>query len=347
MKLFTTLTMLLIVTTFQSANAQSAHRSAERANGERILGGTEVASKNGPWTLRLKIKKDYAGVENARVDYCGASLVSPRTVDGYEVSWPAQDPKAQWAITAAHCILEEDGTTVDAGEIEVTAGVLDLNNAASGERRKVNMIVPHPHYRSTSKGLENDIALLKLNSSPDVDKLPFYKRSSIALPRIGDVWWINKPYLATYAQGWGATAEGASAGSQQLLEVRMPLVDRKTCTTAFEAFGSTVGQDMICAGFQSGGFDSCQGDSGGPLLFRPMPNSNINLEHNFSNAVLLGVVSWGKGCGRQDLFGIYSSAAYHLDWLDFTFLTYSNCVAGAGGNGEVCQAPTLAAQEDF
>lgn len=54
---------------------------------------------------------------------------------------------------------------------------------------------------------------------------------------------------------------------------------------------------MICAGYAKGGKDSCQGDSGGPL---------VN-----SDDVLIGIVSWGIGCAKQNYPGIYTNVAEH------------------------------------
>ena len=49
---------------------------------------------------------------------------------------------------------------------------------------------------------------------------------------------------------------------------------------------------MICGGEQN--LDTCQGDSGGPLV--------ANIDGKFT---LVGVTSWGKGCGGANSPGVY------------------------------------------
>ena len=67
-------------------------------------------------------------------------------------------------------------------------------------------------------------------------------------------------------------------------------------------YTAKINKRMICAA--SEGKDACQGDSGGPLIC----NSN-------GNPVLVGVVSWGQGCGEQQYPGVYTRVTPILDWI--------------------------------
>ena len=82
-----------------------------------------------------------------------------------------------------------------------------------------------------------------------------------------------------------------------LQKVTIPVVDDETC---FMEFGGLMRNNMVCAGEE--GKDSCSGDSGGPLA-------------EDGSLVLVGVTSWGQGCGRPNKPGVYTEVAYFIDWI--------------------------------
>lgn len=51
--------------------------------------------------------------------------------------------------------------------------------------------------------------------------------------------------------------------------------------------------------------DTCQGDSGGPLMMFTQKNQ----------WVLVGLVSFGDGCARQNNSGVYTRVAVYKDWI--------------------------------
>ena len=53
-----------------------------------------------------------------------------------------------------------------------------------------------------------------------------------------------------------------------------------------------------------GGKDSCRGDSGGPLI---VSNHDI--------AIIYGIVSFGDGCGKPKLPGVYTRVTSYLEWI--------------------------------
>ncbi|WP_282127116.1 S1 family peptidase [Roseobacter litoralis] len=286
----------------EEAFAQSG--AAQRSANERIVGGEEAVLGDAPWAVRLNITRGGSKF------ICGASLVSPEPLPNGVVDWRSNVSGARWAITAAHCVDNTEGTAfVDPENIEAITGRIDLADSASGEVREVIAVMGHPDFDRAN--LSNDLALLVLNEATK-DLAPV-RRASIRLPNTQDTIWLGRPYLALMAQGWGRVGETMPT-TAKLRQVRVPQVDYETCATAYGLHGYSIEPGMICAGFFSGGFDSCSGDSGGPLVLRP--SNNVPLSLNLQHPVLVGAVSWGKGCARQDLYGIYTSLAFFRSWLD-------------------------------
>ncbi|TWW60306.1 Granzyme A [Takifugu flavidus] len=97
------------------------------------------------------------------------------------------------------------------------------------------------------------------------------------------------PYMAL-------TNEAVKKMSNVLMSVNVTVVDRKKCSKYYSP-KPVITKAMICAGSENK--DACQGDSGGPLL---------------CNGALVGVTSFGRGCGRVP--GVYAYITEeHLRWI--------------------------------
>uniref|UniRef100_A0A8C3QIV4 Peptidase S1 domain-containing protein n=1 Tax=Cyanoderma ruficeps TaxID=181631 RepID=A0A8C3QIV4_9PASS len=108
--------------------------------------------------------------------------------------------------------------------------------------------------------------------------------------------------------GWGFPAWQRPTGteswrklSERLQQAEVQLIDKRSCNLA--AYHGDVTDRMLCAGLPQGGVDTCQGDSGGPLLYSG--------EH----WQVVGIVSWGQGCGTPSTPGVYTSVRAYLDWI--------------------------------
>ena len=71
------------------------------------------------------------------------------------------------------------------------------------------------------------------------------------------------------------------------------------------AYKGLVEEAMIPAGYATGKKDSCQGDSGGPFTIMGAD----------AKPILAGVISWGNGCARPNLYGLYANVAFAYPWI--------------------------------
>jgi len=162
----------------------------------------------------------------------------------------------------------------------------------------VRSVVVHPRYNSGSN--RNDIALLKVNDDFDCVERRLYPA---CLPTRGETYAGWQRGLVT---GWGRTSENGGPLSTTLLKAKVPIQSDQDCNNAYN--GAIDYASMICAGKE--GIDACQGDSGGPLV------AQDNEHHGWA---LVGIVSWGIGCARRGLFGVYAEVSLYLPWIADNF----------------------------
>lgn len=185
-------------------------------------------------------------------------------------------------LTAAHCLGREVlGTPPEQlRDLKVVTGRTDLL-ADGGAEIPVRDVRVNPDYDDVSN--TGDFAVLTLSE-------PLPAGSVLTMAAEGDP--AYRPGTEAVVYGWGDTS-GAGDYATSLHGARVRVLADALCEQAYP--GSEEGQyraeTMVCAGDQDGGRDACQGDSGGPLVAR---------------GKLIGLVSWGSGCGRPDSPGVYT-----------------------------------------
>jgi hypothetical protein len=191
-------------------------------------------------------------------------------------------------LSASHCA--PDGIDSYVGEtVWVGALRFDGNDDAVGVR--VAEQYNHPGYNQND---ENDFMLLRLESPVNIQG-PVLELSN----NPSDIQ-AGTPLTVL---GLGVTSAETEADPEQLMDVQVNAISDSQCENAY---GSDVFlESMFCAGASVDGKDSCWGDSGGPL---------VKIEGNIHK--LVGVVSWGEGCGQAQFPGVYSRVPnYGYHWV--------------------------------
>ncbi|KAF5902904.1 vitamin K-dependent protein C-like [Clarias magur] len=106
----------------------------------------------------------------------------------------------------------------------------------------------------------------------------------------------------TVVTGWGSEREGAAPNTSPLKHINVPIVEPSECSRYMV---NNLTQNVLCAGNIGDIKDACTGDSGGPMM---------TLYRN--TWFLVGLVSWGEGCGHTDKLGIYTKVSNYMEWID-------------------------------
>ncbi|MEA2479126.1 MAG: hypothetical protein QOJ07_1048 [Thermoleophilaceae bacterium] len=213
-----------------------------------------------------------------------------------------------WVMTAAHCVVH-DGSVSSAGDILMAFGRTNIQDN-TGEVIGAAQVIPHESYNTPDSA--NDVALIRLSSPSSQPVLP------IVGPNDSGLW---APGTTAFIAGWGTLVEGGDA-PDYISAAMVPIRSDSDCNSELgPPFDS---QTMLCAGYEQGGVDTCQGDSGGPLIVS-----------DNGAAVAAGVVSWGPGCARPHLPGVYTriGAASLNSWIRARLPNGGSYSAGSNGPG--------------
>ncbi|XP_008769018.1 serine protease 52 isoform X2 [Rattus norvegicus] len=193
-----------------------------------------------------------------------------------------------WVLSASHCFDQ-----INNANLEIRHGRDDLSTK-NVKHEKVDKLILHPKFDDWL--LDNDIALLLLKSplNLSINGIPICT-SELSDLRIWKNCWVT---------GWGITnVSGVKVQTTKLQKVQVDLFRWDWCGYVLPL----LTKNMLCAGTPDGGMDACQGDSGGALV--------CNKKRNINTWYQVGIVSWGVGCGKKNLPGVYTKVSPYLKWI--------------------------------
>lgn len=251
-----------------------------------ILGGALVPPNGGEFVAAL-----FQDAEGEFGYICGGAFVAENIV-----------------LTAAHCSLsavELEGQhqvvmgPIDPALVRVARRPASLAAVSAPDLLEVESVHVHPDFDPITRN--NDIAVWKLVSASPGKTLEI--GSVLKTKQVAD----SESIVRTF--GYGSTSPGSSQTSDVLRRANVPAVPVAECRSLlYDALGGAaqpllpdeiVTENMVCAGAVGKG--SCVNDDGGPLKI---------------NQILLGITSWGLGCGEADRPYVYTMVGRFRQWIN-------------------------------
>uniref|UniRef100_A0A2K6LT66 Tissue-type plasminogen activator n=1 Tax=Rhinopithecus bieti TaxID=61621 RepID=A0A2K6LT66_RHIBE len=247
----------------------------------RIKGGLFADIASHPWQAAIFAKHRRSPGERF---LCGGILIS-----------------SCWILSAAHCFQERfppHHLTVILGRTyRVVPGEEE-------QKFEVEKYIVHKEFDDDT--YDNDIALLQLKSDLSHCAQESSMVRTVCLPPAD----LQLPdWTECELSGYGKHEALSPFYSERLKEAHVRLYPSSRCTSQ-HLLNRTVTDNMLCAGDtrssgpQANLHDACQGDSGGPLVCL-----------NGGRMTLVGIISWGLGCGQKDVPGVYTKVTNYLDWI--------------------------------
>lgn len=206
-----------------------------------------------------------------------------------------------YVITAAHCLFNPN-SDIQRKPKDLLIGIADHKQFSTKDNIAgvtalvhVKKIIVHENFVDEGR-INYDIALLRLKKP--LDLLSHSQLKPVCLPT-GSTEAYEGAIASVY--GWGIK-NFRTRLQNTLRETTLPILD-SNCQDKIIG-GAVITPQMLCAGYKKGGKDTCLGDSGGPLTVEEE-----------GRHVLVGITSFGEGCGFAGSPGVYARVTAFLTWI--------------------------------
>ncbi|CAF4692843.1 unnamed protein product [Rotaria sp. Silwood1] len=206
-------------------------------------------------------------------------------------------------LTAARCVEK-----LIPLHITIKAGI-HYSFDQNATTRDVDRIYLHPQYKGHTDGYANDIALLELSESLNLNDNSFITPTCI--PKLNasiNISQYPKNTTRLAVMGWNSIKQGSVDIFQALQQGEIFAIDNNDPM----CLRSLIDREkQFCAGSLKDGRDPCYGDTGGPIL-QWMDNRWEQV----------GIASYSR-CGIPGYPSIYTRLAYYINWINSITITHN------------------------
>ena len=181
----------------------------------KITGGTNAVISDFPWQVYYESGNFL----------CGGTIISEN-----------------WIVTAAHCTMNDNGSSILASDMAVIVGATNPNNILEGKKYYISEAIVHEGFNHQT--LENDIALLRLKEPVNIiNAVPI---NLISADDVAEG--ATDPGVMSWVTGWGLTHVNPKVFPSNLQKVQLPIVSTAQAATVWSSIPNT---DMM-AGYLNG-----------------------------------------------------------------------------------------------
>eukprot|EP01134_Creolimax_fragrantissima_P005725 CFRG5725T1 len=194
----------------------------------------------------------------------------------------------EWFVTAAHCVVPYGESIIG---FTVSAGMMSREDEDQLFISQIKHVVCHPDF--STRDYSDDICLVQLEEPASITEFAVLNADDSAPEVDSDVWYL----------GWGVEGEDENDIPNDIRTVSVYVVSDEECMSVH----SEASETNICTYAEDK--DACAADSGGPVISKTESDT-------LTDGVVVGIVSWGRGCANVDMPGVNTRVSKYIEWIN-------------------------------